>query len=173
MYLTKYVRSTIQKDYFFIKGNLGEIDSSYFINKINEGINSSSNLNEKTNIIGGMTSWDFFKNDKQFLKLVLPFMDYIDKENFFSASWYLKEAWGFEEKFSMYTKEHDHGSSLWSGVIYLSKADQPLIFPEIQEEIKPDVANFALFSSFLKHKTKNRISDDKTKYGLSFNFNRS
>tara|TARA_E500000318_G_scaffold106688_1_gene114975 strand:- start:3363 stop:3893 length:531 start_codon:yes stop_codon:yes gene_type:complete len=172
MYLNKYIKSYLKKEFFFIKGRLKIQDIEYFKKKIEEGINSPDNMNSRTNVIGKMTSYNYFMQDKNFLKILLPIMDLTENDQLFTDDWFLSDAWGFKETFSMYTRVHDHGISLWSGVIYLSNADQPLIFPDIQESVKVEEGSFAIFSAFLKHKTKNRITNEDTKYGLSFNFNK-
>ena len=46
---------------------------------------------------------------------------------------------------------------------------QELIFPQINQKVKPEKGKFVVFSSELRHKT-NRNNSDKNKYALSFNF---
>ena len=72
MDIQKEIKSKIERDYFFIEANL-VLDIKYFINKINEGINSENNLNYKTNVKGKQTSWEFFNKDPQFLKTLFTF----------------------------------------------------------------------------------------------------
>ena len=77
MKIEKIIKSKILREYYFIKGNL-PVNTKYFIKKIEEGINLESNKNYKTNVIGQMTSWNFFNNDKKFIKIMLPIFDIID-----------------------------------------------------------------------------------------------
>tara|TARA_R110000824_G_scaffold100573_1_gene239108 strand:- start:10 stop:546 length:537 start_codon:yes stop_codon:yes gene_type:complete len=167
MEIQKEILSQIKRDYFFIVGTI-DIDASYFINKIEEGIKSSS-LNFKTNVVGQMTEWKFFKGDKKFTDILLKFLDYFDNKKTIEGGYFLKDAWGVKESFGEYTKEHNHLPSYLSGSIYLNSHSQKIYFPDIQEEVEPKKGRFVLFSSFLKHYTT-RNNVDKSKYALAFNF---
>lgn len=169
MKISKHVQSKIEKDYFFVKGNVS-LDTEYFINQIEKGIKEENNQNFKTNVKGMMTDWKFFLNDKKFLQFLLPLIQYVDDKYLAEKSYTLVEAWGLKETFSQYTRLHDHEQSIWSGVLYLNDIDQSLVFPDINEEVEAKTGNFAIFSSFIKHRTKNRILHDKFKYGIAFNF---
>tara|TARA_E500000178_G_scaffold308971_1_gene322976 strand:+ start:2340 stop:2855 length:516 start_codon:yes stop_codon:yes gene_type:complete len=169
MKISKHVLSKIERDYFFIKGNT-TLDLNYFINEIEKGINQENNKNFKTNVKGMMTDWKYFCNDKRLMQFIMTLTSYLDNEKIFHKTYYLGEAWGLKETFGGRTTLHDHSKALWSGVLYLSNIDQPLVFPEINEEIEVRTGNFAIFSSFLSHKTKNTILDESVKYGISFNF---
>tara|TARA_R100001082_G_scaffold47726_1_gene25527 strand:- start:1202 stop:1726 length:525 start_codon:yes stop_codon:yes gene_type:complete len=170
MKIKKVIKSKMEREYFFIKGKL-DIDCKYFIKKIEEGIQAENNKNYQTNVVGKMTSYIYFLNDKNFIKSLLPVFDTIDSYSFKECNAYiLKEAWGFKEGFSEYTKEHRHLPSFLSGVIMLNKHHQSLFFPTINEHVNCEPGNFSLFSSFLPHKN-NRNLTDKIRYGLSFNLN--
>ena len=69
------------REYVFIKGNV-PINSKYFINKIEQGIKEKNNLSYKTNLLSQMTSWRYFESDPNFIKLMLPIFDYIEKWTF-------------------------------------------------------------------------------------------
>jgi len=171
MIVTKHKKSKILQDYFFIKGNIPNINADYFINKIEEGIKVEGNLTNKTSVKGELTSFDYFNQDTELHKILHTLMDYYEKNNLDSSrSYYLKNSWGLKEIFGGFTIQHNHRYYLWSGVIYLSDINQPLFFPEINEEIKVEKGNFAIFSPFLNHETKNRVYFNEIKYGLSFNF---
>jgi hypothetical protein len=170
MIIEKHIESKIKRDYFFIKGTLKDINVPYFINKINKGIEESTNLNFKTNINGLMTSWDYFTKDEEFYKIINTILNYTEQKNILDKKCTLKDCWGLKEGFANYTKEHDHSTNVFSGVIYLSEVSQSLIFPEINEVVKAKEGSFAIFSSYLKHKTDKRMDEFKYKYGLSFNF---
>jgi hypothetical protein len=171
MIITKHKESKIQTDYFFIKGNILNINANYFINKIEEGIKKECALNGITNVKGYMTSWKYFNTDKEFFKLLHPMMNYFEKNNLTNKGYLIEDSWGIKETFGHFTQSHNHRESLWSGVIYLSNVDQSLIFKDINEEVEAKVGNFAIFSAFLNHETKNRICDGQVKYGMAFNFN--
>jgi len=170
MKINKLIKSTMPRPYVFIQGNV-PIDSKYFINKIEQGIKEENNLNYKTNLSSKMTSWVYFESDRNFIKLVLPIFDYIEKWTFDPVpKWRLAEAWGFKQSLSEYSRMHDHSPHevFLSGSIMLNNHSQSLHFPEIDETIEAKSGNFAVFSSFLKH-YNNRNATDKDRYGLSFN----
>mgnify|MGYP003674683529 FL=1 len=167
MKIQQEILSKIERDYFFIVGTIN-IDENYFINKIEEGIKYSS-LNFKTNVVGQMTEWKFFRGDKKFIEIIFKFLDYLDNNKITKEAYFLKEAWGIKESFGGYTKEHNHFPSYLSGSIYLNNHSQKLYFPDIKKEVEPKKGTFVLFSSFLKHYT-NRNNTNKSKYALAFNF---
>jgi len=169
MILEKELFKKIQRDYFFITGKLN-IDSQYYINQIEKGIKEKNNLNFKTNVVGGMTDWKFFAQDNNFQKVIVQFLNYLDKSYQVLEGFELDDAWGFKVGFGGYTKAHTHSKYVISGVVYLNNHDQTLEFDEIGESIKPEPGRFGLFSSFLKHGCK-RNESDIPKYGISFNAN--
>ena len=170
MRINKIIKDKVKIEYLFIQGVL-DIDSNSFINKINKGIKEKENENFKTNVKGLMTSWQYFNNNNNFLKVLLPIFDYLDSLKNIKP-YYLQSAWGIKEGFSNYTQEHIHGHApnYFSGIIYLNDHTQTLLFPEIKLKFKPILNSFLLFSSFLKHKTI-RNTSNKEKYAISFNLN--
>ena len=108
MKVEKLIKAEIPREYYFIKGKM-PIDTKYFIRKITEGTNLNTNMNYKTNVVGTMTAFNFFLNDKKFIKLMMPIFDIIDSNPSKEVNvWKLTEAWGFKEKFSDYTRQHAH-----------------------------------------------------------------
>jgi hypothetical protein len=83
-----------------------------------------------------MTSWDFFNDDLELLKLLWPFYDLIEKEILNLPKFILKQSWGIRNDLGSYTKLHDHLGSIFSGVIYLNDHNQLLNFPEINRNFK-------------------------------------
>ncbi len=170
MKVDKFIKSKIEKNYFFIKGKI-PIDIKYFIKEIEKGIKEKENLSFKTNLLSEMTHYRYFMKNKNFFKVILSILDLIDEENLNHHRPYeLVDAWGFKQGFSHYTQKHDHVPSIISGAIMLSKHPQHLFFSEINQTLECEPGNFALFSSFLLHKN-NRNTIDKNRYGLSFNWN--
>tara|TARA_R100000963_G_C4602313_1_gene75580 strand:+ start:111 stop:641 length:531 start_codon:yes stop_codon:yes gene_type:complete len=169
MEIKKVIRSQIEQDYFFIKGNLNKLDSKYFTTKIDEGVKLNSNLNYKTNVKGKQTSFDFFCNDKNFEKTLYELIDYLDDNGIATHRYRLVDAWGVKEGLGDFSKKHHHLPCYVSGIVYLNDHPQTLYFPEIGEEITPKRGEFVLFSSFLYHYNK-RSNIDKYKYAISFNF---
>ena len=169
MNIKKFIQSKVDIDYFFIYGNLN-LNKDYFIDKIDKGIKENNNQNFNTNVKGFMTSWNYFLNDPEFLKLIIPMLDFIDEEKIPVENFALSDAWGIKNVFSSFTQCHDHRRCKVSGALYLNKSTQDLHFPQINQTIKADTGNFVIFSSFLKHLTPKRISDlNEVKYGLAFN----
>jgi hypothetical protein len=171
MEISKHVNSKILTNFFFVKGKVS-LDFEYFKNKIDEGIEEKNNNNFKTNVLGKMTSWKYFIEDKKFIQFLLPIIQYVNDNNLSTENFKIREAWGIKEGFANCTSMHDHAAASWSGVLYLSDANQPLIFPKINEEVEAKAGNFAIFSSYIKHGTKHMIYDDSIKYGISFNLAR-
>ena len=167
MHIEKEIKSKIERDYFFIEGNL-DIDSEYFINKIEEGVKDSS-LSYKTNVKGHHTEWNFFLKDKNFATIVCKIVDCIEELDLINKRFRIREAWGLKEGFGDHTQLHDHAPSCISGTIYLNNHSQKLYFPDIKREVIPQCGKFVLFSSFLNHYTK-RNSTDENKYAIAFNF---
>ena len=156
----------MQRPFTFFKGTLN-LNAKYFMSKIDEGI--SEKTSNKTNVKSDMTSWTYFMNDVEFLKLLMPILDKIDLLKISQTTSYsLSNAWGIRQTFADYTVKHAHDPSFLSGVIYLNNNEQSLIFSEIGEEVTPQKGSFAVFSSFLKHSAK-RNKTFKPKYGISFN----
>lgn len=168
MKIEKEIKSKIERDYFFVEGSLENIDSDYFINKIEEGILLENNLSYKTNVMGKVTPWFYFSKDKNFIYLVNQLIDYVEIKKITTAAYTLLEAWGIKETFADFTQQHSHTPNYLSGVIYLNDHPQKLYFPEINQEITPKPGRFAIFSSFLQHQTKRNIKH-KSKYAISFN----
>jgi len=166
MIITKDVQRRVKLDYFFVKGKL-EIDSNYFIQKIKDSVTSNNNMNYRTNIKGKMTPYNFFVQDKKFIELVTPLIDYVDEIQEFQ-NYHLANAWGYELEHREKTIFHDHFNSLWSGAIYLNNCNQPLKFPQINEEVLPEKGSFVIFSGFLNHGCEK--NNDTSKFGMSFNF---
>lgn len=169
MIINKKIKKEIKRPYFFYQGMFENINSNYFIDKIEEGINQNNNLSYKTNIKGHMTDWYFFNQDVEFGKLLWQLLDVIDKD-IKPKKYKLRESWGLKNSLGDYTYRHDHieNNTFLSAVIYLNKHDQLLEFDQINQNIKPEKGRFAFFSSFLYHGCKRNLID-KPKYGISFN----
>lgn len=166
--IEKKIISKRLTDYVFFVGSLN-INSNYFIEKIEKGIIEKDALNFATNVKGHQTSFDFFVKDINFLDFLLKIIDYLDQLDYKFDAYELREAWGIKLGLSHYTKNHTHKGSLLSGSLYLNDHDQELIFPEINESVKPKKGRFIIFSSNLQHYTKRNLIN-KNKYAIPFNF---
>ena len=160
------ITSQIPVDYTFITGK-SNINCSYFIDKIEEGIGSEDNRSFQTNLKSYMTSWDFFINDTNFHNFLLPILDKIDSYPNVPP-YYLQSAWGLKENFSHRTTVHNHESCFMSGVLYLNNHLQVLNFPKVKKTVKPKKNKFVIFSSFLDHYAE-RNKTTKSKYAIAFN----
>tara|TARA_R110002020_G_scaffold5831_1_gene23878 strand:- start:67 stop:594 length:528 start_codon:yes stop_codon:yes gene_type:complete len=168
MEVDKVIKSKIETDYFFVRGQLKDIDTGYFINRIEEGIKAKDNLNFQTNVVGLHTSFSYFLKDEEFLRLICKLIDYVEINNITTSSYCLSEAWGVKEEFGMYSKNHHHRPNYMSGIVYLNDHSSPLYLPDINEEIIPKAGKFCLFSAFLNHRTKRNL--DNVRYCIPFNF---
>jgi len=168
MKINKLFNTKIERDCVFVTGKLN-LPINYFIKKIEKGIAADNNENFKTNLVSQMTNYQYFNDDKEMSKILLPLYDFIEQNNLNNNSdFFLNDSWGFKMGFSHYTIKHRHDTSILSGAIMLNKHDQTLYFPEIKQELRSEPGNFVLFSGFLKHYNKRNLSDN-VRYGLSFN----
>tara|TARA_R100001129_G_scaffold129260_1_gene91162 strand:+ start:400 stop:921 length:522 start_codon:yes stop_codon:yes gene_type:complete len=166
MEISKEIQKRCLVEFVFVEGFI-EIDSDYFIKKIQEGCQKPDNLNAKTNVGGIMTSFQYFVKDEKFINIITQFIDHVDA-NYSFQKYRLTEAWGFAVGHRQKTKNHNHQGNVISGVLYLNEHHQTLDFPEINQSVKPEKGKFALFSSHLHHGCEiNKINKDK--WGLSFN----
>ena len=164
--IEKHIEKQVLQDYFFVEGII-DINSKYFINKIKEGFKKENNQSYKTNVKDKMTSWNYFNEDEEFLKILENLIKYVDNHISF-PSYTIQDSWGFCVSSGNHTIEHNHIPTLWSGVIYLNKHNQTLDFNQIYTRVKPEKGKFALFSSFLKHGCLPHHNKE-TKWGISFN----
>tara|TARA_Y100001937_G_C7024754_1_gene287178 strand:- start:56 stop:574 length:519 start_codon:yes stop_codon:yes gene_type:complete len=170
MEVNKILNTKIERDCVFVTGKLN-IPTDYFIQEIEKGITKDNNESFKTNLVSPMTNYEYFNNDKEMSKILMPIYDLIEQHNLNKNDvFFLKSSWGFKMGFSHYTIKHKHDKSFLSGAIMLNEHDQTLCFPEIDEQLKCEPGNFVLFSGFLNHYTKRNLSDS-VRYGLSFNIN--
>ena len=168
MRIIKDIQKPVRLDCFFIECEVKHPHGDYFIEGIEQGINSESNRNYITNVKGKMTSWLWFAKDPKFIDIVQQGIDYLDEHGPSLPAYRLKEAWGIKTSFRDKTVRHCHGAALVSGVYYLNNNNQTLYFPQLELEIKPEKNKLLLFSGFLDHYTN--LNKQKTeKYAIAFN----
>lgn len=153
----------VPKKILFIEAMLDDIDSDYFIAKIEQGILEKNNNSYKTQLQGKMTYWEFFNEDPIFRKMLKKALE-CNPVNY--NNYRLIESWGFKINRNEHTNLHQHSCS-FSGIFYLNDCKTELIFPELNIGIIPRKNKFVFFSGFLEHGTKKL--DDDVKYGISFN----
>ena len=59
MKIKRIIEDKVKVDYVLIDGFLN-INSNYFIKEINKGVGEKNNNNFNTNVIGHMTSYEYF-----------------------------------------------------------------------------------------------------------------
>jgi len=169
--LNKEIHTKIKQDVFYVEGFI-DVNTNYFINKIEEGINHPSNKNNKTHVKGFMTAWDYFIQDEEFLKIFLQLINKLEHNNTtkecFPEKWTLNECWGIKEVKGSSTARHSHTSSVFSGIIYLNDVNHDLIFDELDLKLTPKKGKFSIFSGNLHHYTQRNLTDID-KYALVFN----
>ena len=69
MIINDHVESKALCQYFFVEGVI-DVDSTYFINKIKEGIEREDNNNFKTNVRDKITSYKYFNSDEKFISII-------------------------------------------------------------------------------------------------------
>lgn len=167
MKVLKHIERKILKELFLIEIQT-KVNSSYLINKINEGICQKNNFNYKTNVIGKMTSWDYFIKDIYLLNLIKSATNYLDKHIHLHKC-KLIEAWGLRIDKEDYVDCHNHSDRILSGVLYLNNSNQDLIFPEMDLKITPTKGKILLFHPTLLHKTI-PSNEKKSRYSIAFNY---
>ena len=165
----KEIISRIDVDYIFVSGNIKNIDSEYFIKQIDKGISENDNLSFKTNVKGFHTKFHYFNNDKKFMEILSRILNQLGTLKYKFRPFSLREAWGIKLGLTNYTQLHDHYSQYLSGVLYLNDSEQELIFPAINQKVKPTKGKFVVFSSFLEHYTLRNL-EDEYKYAIPFNW---
>lgn len=161
--IIRHFEKGIVKNVSLIQGHVDELDTDYFINKIEEGIAQYDNLNGQTNVKGKMTSFKFFNEDKEFHKI----LDYLrDDLPIPVQKCRLDDSWGIKCEKGDYTSTHEH-NTMWSGIVYLNDNDTPLCFPELNLEVKPRKNEYFFFNGIIKHGTS--PLKDGPKYAIPFN----
>jgi hypothetical protein len=136
-------------------------------------ISQNIDKTELTNVYGGKTPWNFFNENKEFLR----FVDYLvskhkNTNSFFNKSnWYDKqigfETWGNEIKKGDEVRFHHHIHH--HCILYLSDGD-PLILPELKITIVPKIGSYYIFPPLIWHGVKKIEKDSGTRYCLVVNF---
>jgi|TARA_R100001460_G_scaffold16215_1_gene35554 hypothetical protein len=165
----KEIISKVEVDYIFMSGIIEDVDSEYFIKRIDEGVSENNNLSFRTNVKGFHTNFHYFNNDKKFMVILSRILNQLDTLKYKFRPFSLREAWGIKLGLSNYTQIHDHCSQYLSGVLYLNDSKQELIFPAIDQKVKPVKGRFVVFSSFLEHHTYRNL-EDEYKYAIPFNW---
>ena len=167
MEVIKIIDKPIEQRTFFYEFQIENEDTDYFIKKIEDNIDKE--ISGRTNVKGFMTSYKLFINDDLLKKILHPVVDKVDAvKNFGTGRMRLFDAWGIKLLIGQHTQAHTHRGSYLSGIWYLNDCDNPLIFPQLNLNIKPKKNRILFWDPVLRHYTP--MVEDKTKYALVFNF---
>ena len=162
----KIIEKEVSRKAFLYEIQL-DVDDKYFINEIDKSL-EKLNLYYTTNVRGKMTHWRAFCKDEKFFDVLTRGFDYMTQfTNIDRAA--LEDAWGLKIEKGDYTKRHNHGTSVLSGILYLNDVDQELVFPDLSINVKPKKGSLLIFSPWLDHMTGLNQSE-KAKYAIAFNF---
>jgi hypothetical protein len=151
---------------FIIEIDIKNFNPSYFIKKINENIDPS--LSYKTHVRNEMTSWNFFKDDKNFNDVLNNNMNTLNFLNIDKCV--LKDAWGTKSKKFVETTLHSHGQDcVTSGILYLTEKGPGTFFPDFNHNVEEKIGKLIFFDSKLNHMVK-KTKINETRYLISFNF---
>lgn len=164
--INKYIEREAYIKSFFLELNILNIDSDYFIQKINSLL-LNKNLKNTTNVHGEMTDWKAFIEDKNF-KDILYECFFIIRDYKKISNVLVDEAWGIKINKGDFTFDHNHPGKM-SGVLYLNDSEQKLVFPELDIEVTPKKGTLILFNSYLRHRTNRINNSSDSKYAISFN----
>ena len=167
MEITKHYRVPIQCDSCFVEGIVDDnlVDTDYFIKKIDEGVKEKNNMSNKTNVVGGMTSWKYFIEDKKFTDILKIIFDFLPNNDL--PDLVLLDAWGIKMEEGHRTREHYHKVDDYSGTIYFNDSDVALQFPLLKVNVIPKKNKFLFFSGQLLHRAPPLTKG--TRYAIAFN----
>jgi hypothetical protein len=132
--------------------------------------NLNSEMENYTNVKGGMTSWNHFLDNDNFKGFIAYLINthqnsHPDIFKYFLEKNVVKNAWGNEIKKGDSLDYHKH--PCLHGILYLTKGCD-LIFPELNLQITPEPGDYYIFPPEILHGFN--ISNEKeNRYSLVFN----
>lgn len=132
--------------------------------------NLKKEMENYTNVKGGMTDWNYFTDKKSFNN----FLSYVINKNqlthpeifeYFLEKHVVKNAWGNEIKTGDSLEYHIHNAI--HGILYLSKGCD-LILPELNIKITPNPGDYYIFPPYILHGFE-KYTDKDNRYSLIFN----
>lgn len=161
------VASVVKK--LFIVEHL--LDDLSFVDEFKSLIEKNiSDLSYKTNVLGKMTDWKFFVDNKKFHNILKNSMDmctFVD-----AKLMYLHSAWGNILQNNDEVKPHSHQPALLSGILYLTENGPGTNFPDFNMILKEKIGKIVFFNSEINHFVQKTNLIEK-RYTISFNFNYS
>jgi ectoine hydroxylase-related dioxygenase (phytanoyl-CoA dioxygenase family) len=155
----------ITLDVFLLTGKI--FNDKIINNLINFVINNKDNeLSYKTNVKGHFTGFKSLVDNSDFisfLKIIQQQIKIICNNNFI-----IQDAWGNLCKKGDEVVEHDHGNSLFCGILYLTEGGPGTYFRDFDYTINEERGKFVLFHPKLLHSVK-KIEKDIERISISFN----
>jgi len=139
-----------------------------FILQIKNNLNDD--MNNYTNVKGGMTKWDYFLDKKNFIDFTSFIINkhqvtHGDIFEYFFEKFIFMNAWGNEIKLGDSLNYHHHNCI--HGILYLTDGCD-LILPELNLKITPKLGDYYIFPPLISHGFNPSVLDTN-RYSLVFN----
>jgi len=132
--------------------------------------NLNYEMENYTNVKGGMTKWDHFLENDNFKGFIAYLINthqnsHSDIFKYFLEKNFVENAWGNEIKLGDSLNYHTH--SCYHGILYLTEGCD-LILPELNIKITPQPGDYYIFPPEILHGFEKSI-EEKNRYSLIFN----
>ena len=136
--------------------------------------NLKKDMENFTNVKGGMTNWNHFLEKKEFIDFTTHLINkhqisHSDIFEYFYEKWIFSDAWGNEIKLNDSLNYHNH--SCLHGILYLTKGCD-LILPELNLKITPNPGDYYIFPPEILHGFE-KSQEKENRYSLVFNIQRN
>ena len=134
--------------------------------------NLNSDMENYTNVKGGMTDWNYFLDKPEFKNFISYLINKHQTTHPFVFQYFLQKmtienCWGSEIKKGDSLNYHMHHTL--HGILYLSEGCD-LILPELNISITPEPGDYYIFPPEILHGFET-YKDDLNRYSLVFNIN--
>jgi|TARA_R100001463_G_scaffold8682_1_gene26498 hypothetical protein len=132
--------------------------------------NLDPNMDNYTNVKGGMTNWNHFLNKPEFINFISYLINkyqniHPDMFKYFLERKTIENAWGNEIKKGDSVSYHTH--KCFHGILYLTKGCD-LILPELNLKISPEPGDYYIFPPEILHGF-DKYEGEQNRYSLIFN----
>jgi len=132
--------------------------------------NLDPNMDNYTNVKGGMTNWNYFLDKPEFVDFISYLINKYQNTHpgifkYFLERKTIENAWGNEIKKGDSLNYHNH--SCIHGILYLTKGCD-LILPELNLKISPEPGDYYIFPPEILHGF-DVYEEDYNRYSLIFN----
>tara|TARA_R110002072_G_scaffold136155_3_gene278413 strand:- start:82 stop:696 length:615 start_codon:yes stop_codon:yes gene_type:complete len=132
--------------------------------------NLDPNMDNYTNVKGGMTDWNYFLEKPEFVNFITFLINKYQKTHpdlfeYFLEKKTIENAWGNEIKTGDSLTYHTH--HCYHGILYLTKGCD-LNLPELNLKITPEAGDYYIFPPQILHGFE-AYQGDKNRYSLIFN----